>query len=383
MKPKQGNKLKKVVAMLLMTLLFSNLSVFAAEIGSELVEPEAGWVRFDDRDANISYSGPWSHGTPQGTYYNVTYSETNNHSSSIQFNFTGTKLRLLGNRGTLYDDNLLVNIDDEINDSFSQYAPTGNDMNRLSYEISNLEDKEHYITITFGNGTNGSYFLIDSIDLAEGNTILPYNTDISTPTPTSSVLTITPEKSTIKVGEEVTAELDIDNIQNIAAEDIRIAYDSEKLQYLGHEELEGIKLIYNDVQNGELRFILASKGESNLITAKTTLLKLKFKGISTGEALADITKGRVSDGIDMEKDLTTEECDQTIITIEGLNDVNNSGEFTLLDLAIDARHLLKDPTLAELSEYNTDVVVNNAIDEEDLLEIGKLMLLNSNYSFNN
>jgi hypothetical protein len=85
----------------------------------------------------------------------------------------------------------------------------------------------------------------------------------------------------------------------------------------------------------------------------------------------------------MEKDLTDKECDQAIITIEGAKDVNNSGEFTLLDLGIDARHLNKDPKATELLKYNTDVVVNNSIDDNDLLQIGKYMLTNSNYSFNN
>ena len=376
MKVRRGKYLKKVIAMLLMTLLFSNLSVFAAEIGKPLGEPEAGWVRFDDTNSNITYNGTWIT-EPMSGFYNDAVKYSNITDSNIEFNFTGPNLRIIGTLSKWYTKKATIKIDGLDASNFNQYKEGTFITSALNFEVLGLSNQEHYVSITF----DADAILLDAIDLAEGNTILPYNTNIQT-TP-SSILTITPEKSTIKVGEEVTAELDIDNIQNIAAEDIKIAYDSEKLQYLGHEELEGIKLIYNDVQNGELRFILASKGESNLITAKTTLLKLKFKGISTGEALADITKGRVSDGIDMEKDLTTEECDQTIITIEGLNDVNNSGEFTLLDLAIDARHLLKDPTLAELSEYNTDVVVNNAIDEADLLEIGKLMLLNSNYSFNN
>lgn len=378
MQVKRGKYLKKVVAMLLMTLLFSNLSAFATTVGDYSPEPEAGWVRFDDQDASIHYGEGWYDGGG-GSFYKKTAKVTSTPGESLTFNFTGPQLRIIGVFHKVYTANAQVELDGQIIGTFSQQLGSETQGGTLNFEILNLEDKEHSVKVTYPN--DGKTLLLDAIDLAEGNTILPYNTNIqTTPLP---ILTITPEKSTIKVGEEVTTELAIENIQNIAAEDIKIAYDSEKLQYLGHEELEGIKLVYNDIQNGELRFILASKGESNLITAKTTLLKLNFKGISTGEALADITKGKVSDGIDMEKDLTAEECDQTIITIESLSDVNNSGEFTLLDLAIDARHLLKDPSLPELSGYNTDVVVNNAIDEEDLLEIGKYMLLNSNYSFNN
>ncbi|EPZ55611.1 hypothetical protein H477_2970 [[Clostridium] sordellii ATCC 9714] len=84
----------------------------------------------------------------------------------------------------------------------------------------------------------------------------------------------------------------------------------------------------------------------------------------------------------MEKDLTEEQCDQGKIIIEELKDVNGNGEFTLLDLAIDARNFKKDPKSKELSKFNTDIDINNAIDESDLLEIGKLMIDNPNYEPN-
>lgn len=204
------------------------------------------------------------------------------------------------------------------------------------------------------------------------------------PNTSKVVLDIEPVKEKIKLNEEVTADLTINNITQIAAEDIRIKYDNEKLKFIGFEEVDGIKLIKDiqDAKNGELRVILSSKGESNIVNAKKALLKLKFKAIKQGEALVDVTKGRVSDGIEMEKDLTDEQCDEGKIIIEEIKDVNASGEFTLLDLAIDARHLNKNPKAQELSKYNTDISINDAIDEDDLLEIGKLMIDNPNYEPN-
>ncbi|WML33349.1 Ig-like domain-containing protein [Clostridium sp. OS1-26] len=193
------------------------------------------------------------------------------------------------------------------------------------------------------------------------------------------VLNVEPEKTKIKKNETVSANLVIDNIKEIAAEDVRIKYDNTKLQFLGMGETDGIKLVKSDTQPGELRVIVASKGSANVVNAKKTLLKLNFKGIAAGEALVDVTKGRISDGITMEKDLTDAECGQATITIEDLKDVNNSGEFTLLDLAIDARHLGEDPKT--LAQYNTDIVENNAIDDDDLLKIGEYMLANPNYKF--
>ena len=195
------------------------------------------------------------------------------------------------------------------------------------------------------------------------------------------ILNIEPEKNKIKLNETVSANLTIDNIKDIAAEDIRIKYDNTKLQFLGATEVDGIKLVKNDAKDGELRFILASKGVANVVEAKKALLKLNFKGITAGDALVDVTKGRVSDGITMEKDLTDDQCGQATITIdnEALTDVNKDGQFTLLDLAIDGRHYSEDPE--SLTQYNTDIVVNKAIDDDDLVKIGEYMLANPNYKF--
>ncbi len=206
-------------------------------------------------------------------------------------------------------------------------------------------------------------------------------TSQTSPVTQGVVLNVEPEKSKIKLNETVSTSLTIDNIKDIAAEDIRIKYDSTKLQFLSMDEVDGIKLVKSDTQPGELRAIVASKGAANVVNVKKTLLKLNFKGIAAGDALVNVTKGRVSDGIEMEKDLTDEQCGQATITIEDsvLTDVNNSGEFTLLDLAIDGRHYSEDPTT--LIQYNTDIVVNKAIDNDDLTKIGEYMLANPNYKF--
>ena len=196
---------------------------------------------------------------------------------------------------------------------------------------------------------------------------------------TPVILNIEPEKDKIHLGDEVQANLTIDNIQQIAAEDVRIKYDSSKLQFLGFEQVDGIKVVKDEQNEGELRVILASQGISNVAFMKKTLLKLNFKGISAGEALVDVTKGRVSDGLNMEKDLLDSECGQAIITVEDYNDVNKSGEFTLIDLAIDGRYYGMNPI--NFPEYITDIAVNGAIDDDDLLAIGQYMLENPNYNF--
>lgn len=199
------------------------------------------------------------------------------------------------------------------------------------------------------------------------------------------IFDLEPKEQEAELNTQVVTELTINNVTQIAAEDVYIEYDNEKLEYVGFEEVEGIKLVYANEEAGVLRFILASKGEANIVMQKKYLLKIKFKTIETGEALVDVTKGRITDGIEMEENVADELCGECtiIITKPAIpDDVNHSGEFTLLDLGIDGRNLGKDPASEELSSYNTDIVVNNAIDEEDLLQIGSYILKNPKYSFN-
>ncbi len=194
------------------------------------------------------------------------------------------------------------------------------------------------------------------------------------------ILDIEPQKDKIHIKENVIANLVIENITEIAAEDALIKYDSTKLKFIGANEVEGIKLVKLDQDDNKLRIITASEGLGGIVNAKRVLLKIYFQGIASGEALVDVIKGKVSDGILMEKDLTDDECGEATITIDDVvipDDVNRSGEFTLLDLAIDARHLGEDPNA--LPQYVADQVINGAIDNDDLLKIGEYMLTNPNY----
>lgn len=194
------------------------------------------------------------------------------------------------------------------------------------------------------------------------------------------VLDLELAESKIQLNKTVNMSLVIDNIKEIAAEDVRIKYDSSKLKFVGIDEVDGIMLVKDDIQTGELRFILASKGLANVVQTKKVLLNLYFEGIAAGDALVEITTAKISDGIEMERSLDDSECGQVTVTVEGTGfaDVNKDGKFSLLDLAIDARHLGEDP--ATLTQYNTDIVLNKIIDSDDLIQIAKYMLEDPDYN---
>jgi len=373
---------KKFSIMLLMLLsiigfgTIQNVTVVnAATVGQQLTQPEGGWRRVENTDSNINYIGKnW------GLYYYGTESDGNTscvmnpNGVSVKFNFTGNKIRIINPYNPLHGELIEVYIDGiKVNThslAFSDHRQV------IAYENNNLSNAEHCFEYKFiGNGEA----VFDAVDIDSNGQLKPYS-ELAT-TSSSVILNIEPEKTQIHLKETVTANLTIDNIKEIAAEDVRIKYDNTKLKFLSMDELEGIKLVKSEDKDGELRLILASKGITNVVNAKKALLKLNFQGIASGDALVDVTKGKVSDGITMEKDLTDAECGQATIKIDDviMKDVNNSGEFTLLDLAIDGRHFSEDPKT--LTQYNTDTVVNNAIDNDDLTKIGEYMLANPTYKF--
>lgn len=183
-----------------------------------------------------------------------------------------------------------------------------------------------------------------------------------------------------RVGEEITANIVIHNAVNICAEDIKIYYDTSRLTYLGTENVEGIKIFKEDnTTGGAIRYITASLGKVNAANGDKVLIKLKFKAIAKGEALIDITNGRIADNATLEMDVTEENCGEKTVLIEGPRDVNRSGEYTLLDLGIDAWYHGFVAADTDTSKYDADQVEDGIIDDADLTEIVNQMLKNPNY----
>lgn len=183
-----------------------------------------------------------------------------------------------------------------------------------------------------------------------------------------------------RVGDEITANIVIHNAINICAEDIKIYYDTSRLTYLGTENVEGIKIFKEDnTTGGAIRYITASLGKVNAANGDKVLIKLKFKAIAKGEALIDITNGRIADNATLEMDVTEENCGEKTVLIEGPRDVNRSGEYTLLDLGIDAWYYGFVAADTDMSKYDADQVEDGIIDDSDLTEIVNQMLKNPNY----
>lgn len=140
-----------------------------ARLGDQLVEPEPGWVRFDDTHKNIEYNGFWKTTEADVSCYNNTHhwksKEDNNDSTiSARFLFKGTKFRLISMTSPSYPEDIELKIDGKK----EILKLSGEDMQyqTLAYEKKNLEDMIHVIELS------GKYISIDAIDLEEGATLL-------------------------------------------------------------------------------------------------------------------------------------------------------------------------------------------------------------------
>ncbi|WP_326514174.1 Ig-like domain-containing protein [Clostridium intestinale] len=196
-------------------------------------------------------------------------------------------------------------------------------------------------------------------------------------------VTVESEKDKLALNSEFTTDIVLHNVKNIYAEDFTVAYDKDLFEYVGYEDIEGLKVFkeIKDTDNGKLRFIVASLGEENGINEDKAVVKLKFKTKASGKGKIDVLKTRISDNEALEKDILEENCGEKEFEI--FADVNRTGDFTLIDLGIDAYYYGKNVADTDKTKYDADVISNGVIDDADLAEIAEQMIKNDKYEPNN
>lgn len=140
-----------------------------ANIGDQLLTPESGWQRIDDRDTHFTYTN-MSAETSQN-FYNGTYYAINiltNTVSSVEFYFYGTKLRLYDQLYSNRNQGTTITIDDSIVEPCSGYSTTNTSTGMyLYYEKTNLDKRIHHIKIEAPATADSSKssFAMDCIDI--------------------------------------------------------------------------------------------------------------------------------------------------------------------------------------------------------------------------
>lgn len=161
-----------------------------ASVGQQLTAPETGWKRFEETDNNIQYTAAWAKGvTSSGPYSGGTCTYTSTLGAAVKFNFTGSKLRIIGRVSSPYSNNITVYIDGLEIGSFSQEGTTKNQI--LNFEKLGLSLGEHSVQIV---NNVAAYFLFDAIDIDDSGELKPPSTVIA---PTNLVATAASSKVTL------------------------------------------------------------------------------------------------------------------------------------------------------------------------------------------
>lgn len=142
------------------------------EIGDVLPDPQAGWVRYDNTNSYIIYTGSWTTGT-SSLYYNNTYAFSTSSAAQINIKFYGTKFRIIGSKYTNGSTAINVNVDGT---DYQYSALNTSQVNKvLHFDIQYLTEGEHEVIIT--NLQDGNPFDLDAIDIDDtGYLILPFAT---------------------------------------------------------------------------------------------------------------------------------------------------------------------------------------------------------------
>ncbi|MBJ7933075.1 hypothetical protein JDS81_27940 [Bacillus cereus group sp. N31] len=138
-----------------------------AKVGDVLKEPEPGWKRFDDTDNNFQYSGAWDISKSIGPYGgSLHFCRENNKIVTVQFNFFGTALRIIGLLFSAYDVGQ-ISIDNMPPENIS-YKNGSTRHQALVYEKFDLTEGVHTVSLS---GLNINF---DAIDILAGE-LIPFN----------------------------------------------------------------------------------------------------------------------------------------------------------------------------------------------------------------
>ncbi|ACD22428.1 Ig domain-containing protein [Clostridium botulinum] len=153
----------------------NNTSENSGKIGDKISNPEKGWKRYDDINKKIVYSeNGWNDSTffTDGKFGKTTKVCMNpNNETTIKFEFKGSKLRTYGaGYSTMYSHNV-ISIDG-IKYNMANWSDISNNVIGCSFEIRDLQYKDHIVTIEYG-GSERIY--LDSVDIDEDGCLIDSN----------------------------------------------------------------------------------------------------------------------------------------------------------------------------------------------------------------
>lgn len=149
------------------------------KLGDVLIQPEPGWVRFDDRDPAIVYeSGKWDIRTEPNNHKNGYTGAIKDKKARAWFDFVGNGLRLVALRAITYSDNIDIFIDGK---HYGKLGTRGTDTRFcVIFAANRLPFGRHKVEIQVNatpRNVNTYDFRMDAIDIPEGGYLMHPDTE--------------------------------------------------------------------------------------------------------------------------------------------------------------------------------------------------------------
>ncbi|WP_422657750.1 fibronectin type III domain-containing protein [Paenibacillus sp. EC2-1] len=208
--------------------------------------------------------------------------------------------------------------------------------------------------------------------------------DNITPEPNTPATTLSSDSS-VQSGKEFNVQLGLNHVkQSVYALDVKMDYDPQLLEFItATSAIEGVSLVeVVKTTPGKLRFIMASTGADNAITADRQLLNLTFKAATVEKSVtASVSVTDTTMGNDTGEEIKASSSSINIeITPEtsppGIpGDVNNDGKVSIGDLAMIAAHYGKTSDSTDWQQIkHLDVNGDGKIDIVDLGFVARKMV---------
>ncbi len=270
-----------------------------ANIGDTLTKPESGWKRIDDSHDNITYKGYFAlianSSAYNGSVYFIPESATAAQvlESSINFKFTGDKIRIISSKFDGYSDSVALIIDGE-KTLFSFKGSSTSVAMKLLVEKTGLSNSLHTVEIRSNDGVR---FSIDAIDISENGDI--YNINYVEPNHLKSVnignlkqvLTTVNEKIENKPGKTIVKE--VPNPLTMMPLEYGTASASSSIESIENDSIIDLSYISGNVpiEDGAIK-LEANKRYQIIINSK-----INNKDCATDIVLYDVNKDELIDDI--------------------------------------------------------------------------------------
>lgn len=139
-----------------------------AKVGEQLLQPEAGWKRFDC-DSDIKSVATTNFLIYSGRFY---CDNSISFDGYFKFNFIGTKIRIIAMENPNGNSNSIKIKIDENEYYYSTAQGTSTIYNTLNFEMTNLKNQEHYVKI---ENAEKKWTCIYAIDINENGILKPYS----------------------------------------------------------------------------------------------------------------------------------------------------------------------------------------------------------------